>query len=159
MRILYNMGRNGIKMEKPCKICFQVKPLSEFYESSSSKDGHLNKCKPCAREMVSIHRQNNIDRIRKLDVERWHSADRRIKKSCSVKIEGEKLRIRNSARRAVGKKVKRGKLKRQPCQICGTNNFVHAHHEDYSKRFDVVWLCATHHKLRHVELKKLGVEL
>lgn len=33
--------------EKPCKKCGETKPLTEFYRHPSTKDGHLNTCKPC----------------------------------------------------------------------------------------------------------------
>jgi hypothetical protein len=32
---------------KPCKKCGVTKPLSEFYKNKLTKDGHINKCKPC----------------------------------------------------------------------------------------------------------------
>jgi hypothetical protein len=32
--------------------------------------------------------------------------------------------------------------------VCGSSN-AFGHHEDYSKRFDVAWLCATHHSMLH----------
>jgi len=47
--------------------------------------------------------------------------------------------------------VKVGKMVKLPCERCGALR-AHAHHDDYSKPYDVMWLCATHHKQRHVEL-------
>lgn len=41
--------------------------------------------------------------------------------------------------------VKAGKLKRQPCEVCGSIKRIHAHHDDYSKPYDVKWLCPKHH--------------
>lgn len=38
------------RTEKRCNRCHEVKPLSEFYRSRSSVDGHEYVCKPCARE-------------------------------------------------------------------------------------------------------------
>lgn len=52
------------------------------------------------------------------------------------------------ARRALHKAVARGKVVRGTCVVCGSSN-AFGHHEDYSKRFEVVWLCATHHSMLH----------
>jgi len=47
----------------------------------------------------------------------------------------------------------RGKLEKMPCERCGSSVNVHAHHDDYSRPLDVMWLCAKHHKERHKELR------
>lgn len=47
---------------------------------------------------------------------------------------------------------KSGKLKQLPCQICGEVK-SEAHHEDYTKPLEVVWLCRKHHREAD---KKLG---
>lgn len=49
-----------------------------------------------------------------------------------------------------------GKLKREPCVKCGSSERVHAHHDDYSKPLNVLWLCPAHHQARHRELS-MGV--
>lgn len=36
----------------------------------------------------------------------------------------------------------------EPCQICGKK--AHGHHSDYSKPYDVNWLCPLHHKAMHL---------
>lgn len=51
------------------------------------------------------------------------------------------------AHNAVNNAVRDGRLFKEPCAICGEAE-VHAHHRDYSKPLDVVWLCAKcHHRL------------
>lgn len=56
---------------------------------------------------------------------------------------------------ATRKAIKEGRLIRQPCEQCGaTTGRIEAHHEDYSKPLDVMWLCHKHHAQRHVELRK-----
>lgn len=44
---------------------------------------------------------------------------------------------------------RRGKLTRQPCEVCGAESNIEAHHSDYSKPLDVNWLCREHHKEWH----------
>lgn len=55
---------------------------------------------------------------------------------------------------AFKKALKSGTIESQPCSICGSIKNVDAHHEDYSKPLEVVWLCRSHHQLRHVQLRR-----
>ena len=41
--------------------------------------------------------------------------------------------------------IRAGKIKRNPCEKCGSTK-SEGHHEDYSKPLDVVWLCKKHHR-------------
>ena len=50
----------------------------------------------------------------------------------------------HAAHCAVRNAVRCGRLKKQPCAICGTLP-VGAHHENYSRPLEVVWLCPQHH--------------
>lgn len=45
--------------------------------------------------------------------------------------------------------LRKGLLNKLPCEICGEKQ-VHAHHEDYSKPLEVVWLCKSCHKSLHI---------
>ena len=49
--------------------------------------------------------------------------------------------------------IKRGDLVRGPCEVCGKPN-GQAHHTDYNKPLDVMWLCAKHHKELHRKEKE-----
>lgn len=44
--------------------------------------------------------------------------------------------------------VKKGIIKRKPCIIC-KNPKALAHHPNYSKPLEVIWLCPVHHKEIH----------
>lgn len=52
--------------------------------------------------------------------------------------------MQKSAWNAVAYALKVGRIVRQPCEMCGSED-VHAHHEDYSKPLNVRWLCPLHH--------------
>ena len=64
-----------------------------------------------------------------------------------------KARVRRHTRLC----IKRGKLVREPCKVCGTE-LVEAHHKDYAKPLDVVWLCRPHHLKTHGVISKSLVE-
>lgn len=46
--------------------------------------------------------------------------------------------------------LRRGKLIKQPCIVCGDED-SQMHHADYDKPLDVIWYCRKHH-LEHHEL-------
>lgn len=43
----------------------------------------------------------------------------------------------------------KGFLEKRPCEICGNKYKVCAHHEDYRKPFEIIWLCHICHRKRH----------
>jgi hypothetical protein len=66
---------------------------------------------------------------------------------------------RQRARTHVYAAVKSGKLIRPPhCSQCD-NPKVQAHHDDYSKSLEVVWVCRKHHGLLHVGAKPIHSSL
>ena len=69
------------------------------------------------------------------------------------KLQIERYPERVHARNLVDKAVSQGKIKRLPCEVCG-NPKTEAHHEDYSKPFDVHWLCKKHHDEIHGKTKR-----
>lgn len=50
--------------------------------------------------------------------------------------------------RAVTHALRFGEISKQPCEVCGSTE-VEAHHCDYNKPADVMWLCHKHHKEWH----------
>lgn len=57
---------------------------------------------------------------------------------------------------AVAYAVKSGRLVKSPCRDCGSLD-VQAHHKDYSKPLDVIWLCGPHHREEHAKLRAANV--
>ena len=37
-----------------------------------------------------------------------------------------------------------GKITKKPCVVCGETK-VDGHHPDYSKPYEIIWLCRKHH--------------
>src|SRR5271166_6209119 len=61
---------------------------------------------------------------------------------------------RKSEQHKVSKAIREGRLRPTPCAICGGPFAVHAHHPDYSKPLDVVFLCPSHHVRLHNRLRE-----
>lgn len=59
------------------------------------------------------------------------------------------------AREAVKEAIKSGVLERQPCSKCGRTE-AQAHHEDYSRQLDVVWLCQPCHNVTHGNVRAVA---
>jgi hypothetical protein len=144
----YNMIRS-----KECFKCKAVRPLEEFYKHPKMPDGHVNKCKECNKNDVTANRNKNIEKYRQYDRERGKIPER-IKACTEInRLWRADDKRRQSSHNAVAKAIKKGDLVRSPCIRCGEEKSV-AHHEDYDKPLEVMWLCQPCHKQRHKELKE-----
>ncbi len=126
------------------KICFKCsieKPLSEFYKHSEMADGHLGKCKECAKVDVTVNRRKRIYQYAEYEKKRCKRPARKVQILDSQrkrrKLHPEKKRAHGIVRRALAS----GKLVKQPCEICKAMDDIQAHHDDYSKPLDVHWAC------------------
>lgn len=142
---------------KTCVDCGIEQPLAEFYAHKAMADGHLNKCKTCVKSRVGKHRAENIDRIRAYDRERAKNPERLRACSAITKAWRQEDRRRVAAHNAVARAVRAGRLVRQPCERCGSDD-SYAHHENYDRKLDVKWLCQPDHKQRHKEMALEGIE-
>jgi hypothetical protein len=141
------------RFEKECFKCKTIKPLIEFYKHSMMADGHLNKCKICAKKDVLEHRKQNLERIREYDRARGKLPHRiQLAAEVTKAWRAEDTR-RLKAHSAVANAIRSGALTREPCIRCGATK-SEGHHEDYDKPLDVMWLCTPCHKQRHKELKE-----
>lgn len=142
---------------KTCFKCNAHLPISEFYPHPEMADGHLNKCKECAKKDANMHRLKNIEKIRLYDRERAKNPERM--KACA---EIRKAWVASDKRimkchNAVARAVRSGSLTREPCIICGSEKSI-AHHESYNHPLSVVWYCQPHHSARHKQMVMLGID-
>lgn len=155
---------------KACRECGESKPLSEFYTHKEMPDGHLNKCKPCVKARVKKHRAANIEAVREYDRGRNFREDRvaarkghrekikacpelKARRNVQSRTNASKHPDNRKARVMVGNAIRAGILIRPDnCERCIQVIHTDAHHEDYSKPLDVVWLCEPCHGARHREI-------
>ena len=139
-------------MEKECKVCRATKPISEFYRHPGMADGHLGKCKECQKDASRKARSADVERYREYDRARG-KLPHRVKNAIAQtkKWRAEDVR-RARCHSAVARALRAGVIVPEPCAMCWEPVTV-AHHEDYDKPLDVVWLCQACHKARHNEMR------
>lgn len=91
-----------------------------------------------------IRRQKTIERLRRLRKKPGYSTGKNKKWNAA---NPEKRR----AHKAVENALKSGKITKRSCERCGDPK-AEAHHDDYSKPLEVMWLCPKDHRARHREL-------
>ena len=86
--------------------------------------------------------------------QRWYKKHGRKYKTAYAEIimlYDKKHPDRKHARQAIGDAIRRGKLiKPTSCIICDKERYLNAHHEDYTKKLDVLWVCVPCHKKIHL---------
>ncbi len=130
--------------EKWCTKCKQMRPIEEFCNKKQSPDGKSWWCRLCRTVSNTKWQSNNRDKANLCDRRYRHNHPERIKaKNQDYESNNqEKCRAKESVKHA----LKSGRLVRPDvCSRCFTPCKPHAHHADYSKRFDVEWLCPLCH--------------
>lgn len=142
---------------KICSKCLEEKPDGDFYERSST-------CKPCYRERVReryvflmendpIWREKELERQRKKEAKRRANGLASPQNSASKSAWAKRNLHKRRAQNLIAKAILKGKVVRKNCEVCGSEA-SEAHHDDYSKPFDVKWLCPKHHSERHIFLRQ-----
>lgn len=107
-----------------------------------------------SKEWWREYRKRNIEKLRaykrEYDKKRYQT-HYEIEKARRIKW-ADKNPHKVKAHRIVRDAVKKGSLVKQPCIICKEVKVI-AHHDDYNKPLDVLWLCEIHHKQRHAKDK------
>ncbi len=141
-------------MAKKCFKCNVEKDLSEFYKHARMEDGHLGKCKECAKKDALEYREKNIEKIRQYDRDRSKLPHRIIANKLRTKWFRKHNPLKYATHILLSNAVRSGKVKKpNKCQKCGAKSMIHGHHEDYNKPLEVLWLCVVCHKKRHKEIK------
>jgi hypothetical protein len=137
---------------KRCFKCLEVKPLVCFYKHAAMGDGHLNKCKECAKKDVMATRLAKIEHYREYDRARASMPHRRAKAISIGARWRQQHPKRKKAQTALRGALRSGEVQKLPCFVCGAE--AEAHHPNYDAPLDVVWLCSPHHKQAHALVRK-----
>ena len=135
-------------MSKTCFKCGVEKPLDEFYRHGQTTDGHLGKCKECAKSDVRLNNRLTRRARSQYEKRRYQQPRRKQAAQDALALHRRRHPDRDRARSAVKNAIKRGDLVREPCEVCGQEK-SQAHHDDYSRPLKVRWLCFRHHRAEH----------
>ena len=119
--------------------------ITEFYQHPQMADGHLGKCRDCARADVRRNYAIRRDKYLAYESSPDRIASRRRRSVETLRSHRQRNPQKNRARRLLAYAVRTGKMHKEPCAVCGERK-VEAHHSDYAKPFLVVWLCHAHHR-------------
>lgn len=160
---------------KACNRCGVTKMLVEFHIGASI-GGRNSICKECRKSDSKKYYESTAQRQRREAIDRYnrnrqkrlvqmreyhynHRKERKEKLATTDAREKVNSRMReyrklpevrrkDSARSALKRAIKSGKVIRKPCSKCGGEK-SQGHHEDYSRPLDVVWLCRNCHSEIH----------
>ena len=133
---------------KRCGWCLRVKPLVDYHMDARAKDGRVGRCKLCVSAGTRM----------------W-AALNRTQKNATDRAWKRRNRHKDRAHGAVRRALREGRLvKPRHCQSCGwlklekrvkgaTVDWIpaplEAHHVNYRKPLEVLWLCKRCHASHH----------
>ncbi len=143
---------------KKCSICKKLKQANLVYFKSERRNnnGLTAYCRECKQWIDRIfsreyrekdpiwkkeNNKRNVQLVRKL-----------------VKEYNQKYPERIEAGLLLRQAIKKGKVIRGKCALCGEER-VDGHHPNYSKPLIVIWLCHKHHKQLHAGIIKVAEKI
>lgn len=128
---------------KTCRTCKEAKDESGFYPN----DGM---CKPCRCAKVRANRNLRIGYYQNWDRERSRTPERKQTAAEYQRVRRARFPEKNLARQRLMFAIKSKKVVRPDrCPECKAVGPVQAHHTDYSKPLDVVWVCFKCHREKY----------
>jgi len=152
---------------KRCYKCGQVKPLLAFTKNRTRRDGVQAECRECRKIAASLYwGTHKVERAAYQVTyyvkhkEQCEETKRRYRKTpkgrATLKAIKTAYRINYPLKEQCHSQfyhaITAGKIARQPC-INGCEGKAEGHHSDYTKPFDVLWLCRPCHNAWHAANK------
>jgi hypothetical protein len=146
-----------------CQDCGTTPQQSKFYA------GTTKRCAECHKVKVRENRALKSEYYRDYDAKRFQ-CDPKVKERharyrqtdaglASIRAAQHKWLASNKEKRqahvALNNAVRDGRVTK-PCNCtnCGKKSRIHGHHQDYSRAYDVIWLCQTCHFRLHAGHEK-----
>jgi len=138
-----------------CNKCQQEKPLTEFDKFSRAGPIEIwnlrKRCKACVhQEYLDRRAKPKRHKAMKKASSEWKRNNPERHAELNQRYR-EKYPERTVAQNRLAYAIRKGRVIRQPCEVCGTTDRVHGHHVSYRPEdwYNVKWLCYICHKLEH----------
>jgi len=103
------------------------------------------------RKYNRTHSKQRVELSRKWKLENPEKAKEQNRRMAMKYYYDPKSVIKWKARKKLRYEVSMGRIAKYPCVECGDIK-SQAHHEDYSKPLEVIWLCRKHHMEKHKKI-------
>jgi hypothetical protein len=123
---------------KKCSKCHTLLPKSSFYKDKNKSSGLKSECKDCTKKAQKIYR----------------SSEKYKEKAWEYQLKYSNTESGKIQRKAYNKFTKE-KIKKDYCCICGKNENIEAHHDNYNNPLDIIFLCKNHHEEHHKEFMEM----
>ena len=124
---------------------------SAFEPKSWQVTGRDRRCVPCKRRQQNDANRADPEKMRAASSKRYAANPDYWRNYAAQRRADPNYLAKRAARRKVATEIEAGRLQRSACAECG-NVKADAHHDDYAKPLEVVWLCHAHHMARHAML-------
>lgn len=138
-----------------CRACKHKKPLSDFARNVAAGPREVwnlrKQCRLCAH-VEYLERYQNPKRRKALN---QSSANWKVENREHHAKLAREYRKRHPeqiiAQNRLNYAVRKNRIKRQPCEVCGIDKNIQAHHVSYAPEdwYNVRWLCRFCHEIEH----------
>jgi ribosomal protein S27AE len=138
---------------KVCKVCGEELALT-FFDMSKNRLGkkyHRGICRFCYNQKYQGKNNKGIEERKVSNIDKFRTAEREGGRRWRQSHRQEHY-VHTLLNRAIKSGIVTKQIKCSKCGIGGVK--INAHHEDYSKPYDVIWLCDKCHAERHKQIRK-----
>ncbi len=153
--------KNGKKKCRGCKEWVDVENFDAYKKNGKIYLQYM--CKTCRKRYEATKEVRERNRLQQQKHKEKYREQQRIYNTSEHGRELNRKRskkywdanpIKNKARKKVRTAIQNGSMVRpDTCSSCGRKCKPEAHHEDYNKPLDVVWLCKECHTETHMNNK------
>lgn len=142
---------------KRCPKCKEIKTIADFTSDSTQHDKLNVYCRRCSSFKDKKYREKNKELLKEKRRQRYGYKPKRkgldpLKRNLSIKAYRQRNKDKLNARARLAYAVKIGKIEKpDKCSICESKTKIEAHHPDYKKPLEIIWVCFQCHREKYHE--------